>query len=65
MTEIPASRRSGEGPICPWCGHLHDGTDWLDDRPHESRCEDCDKPFTVEAECSVSYRSFVTGDEKP
>jgi hypothetical protein len=66
MSEKPASQRSATLAICPWCGHEHgDCWEWVKDRPEQTRCDSCDNMFTVEADYSVSYRSYVSGNEKP
>ena len=62
----PVGRRSSnEWAICPWCGYKHgDGWEWAKRRT-ETRCDGCDNAFTVEPEYTVTYYTFVSGNEKP
>ena len=56
---------SNEWAICPWCGYKHgDGWEWAPRRT-ETRCDGCDNAFTVEPEYTVTYYTFVSGNEKP
>jgi len=57
--------RDGEYAICPHCGYKHgDCWEWVRDIPKTAKCDGCGKLFTVEADYSVDYVSYVTGEEK-
>lgn len=59
----PPPRTSPEWVICPWCGHEHgDGWEWAKERT-VTRCDECDRMFTVDPEYTVIYNTFVAGDE--
>ena len=62
----PKKQRDDDWAICPWCGHKHgDCWEWVTDMPRTTRCDECDNLFTVEADYSVTYISYVTGEETP
>lgn len=61
----PRRRADNEYVICPWCGHGHgDAWEWAKERT-ETRCDACEKSFTVEPDYAITYWSFVTGEENP
>ncbi len=62
----PVRHRHDHLIVCPWCRYGHgDAWEWAKDMPSEMRCDGCGKMFTVYAEYSVEYISYVTGLEKP
>lgn len=66
LTERPEPQSSGCYAICPWCGYKHgDCWEWVKEITTQTRCDSCDNMFSVQADVSVSYRSWVSGEEKP
>lgn len=45
----PGEQYSGDGPICPYCGHIHypDEAFFYDEDLDEMDCYSCDKKFRV------------------
>lgn len=50
-------------PICPHCGHEHLDDHEFDDG--EYSCEECGSEFFVRREVSVTFTTWVSGEDEP
>lgn len=51
--------QSNSNPVCPYCGHIHDGSDIEEFDPDEENsyhlCEECGKRYSLDTYVSISY----------
>ena len=45
--------------VCPYCGEEHHPDRNLDDLGEEYTCDDCDRTFMVQPDCTVTYTSWT------
>lgn len=58
---MPRSTFNSGGAECPYCHYVAgDCWEWVKGSTVETVCDECKKPFSVEPDYSVIYRSFVT-----
>jgi hypothetical protein len=59
---------SDKGPICPHCKHEHDADDdggfFYDHDLTEMTCHGCNEPFAVTPNCTWSWWSELTEDQR-